>query len=104
MSDKPRRDTGMKKIVMYWRGIPSMVTIKRGREKGKAMLAERFQEAIDRAAMRAGKGSSDLYIEEWRSDTSAAANEVIALEAGFDDELLKRMVKNNGNAIEPGDS
>jgi hypothetical protein len=96
----------MKKIVMYWRDIPSMVTIKRGREKGKVMLAERFQEAIDRAAMRAGKGSSDLYIEEWRSDTSAyetefslqeaAAQEVATLEAAFDSELLKRLVKNNG--------
>lgn len=100
----------MKKIVMYWRGIPSMVTIKRGREKGKAMLAERFQEAIDRAAMRAGKGSSDLYIEEWRSDSSvyetelslqeAAVAEVAELEAAFDNDLLKRMVKNNGNMLE----
>jgi len=83
-----------------------MVTIKRGREKGKAMLADRFQEAIDRAAMRAGKGGSDLYIEEWRSDASeyetelslqeAAAQEVAQLESHFDDELLKKMVKNNG--------
>ena len=102
--------TSMKKIVMYWRDIPSMVTIKRGRDKGKTMLAERFQEAIDRAAMRAGKGSSDLYIEEWRSDTSAyetelslqeaAVQEVAALEAAFDDELLKRLVKNNGTSPE----
>jgi hypothetical protein len=100
----------MKKIVTYWRDIPSMVTIKRGREKGKVMLAARFQEAIDRAAMRAGKGSSDLYIEEWRSDTSdyqteltlqqAAAMEGAALETAFDDELLKRLAKNNGKALE----
>jgi len=83
-----------------------MVTIKRGRVKGKVMLGDRFQEAIDRAAMRAGKGGSDLYIEEWRSDTSdyetelelqaAAAAEAAVLEAQIDDELLKRMVKNNG--------
>jgi hypothetical protein len=106
MSDSSRRNNSMRKIVMYWRDIPSMVTIKRGREKGKVMLAERFQEAIDRAAMRAGKGGSDLYIEEWRSDTSAyeteltlleaAAMEVEVLEAAFDDELIKRLVKNNG--------
>ncbi len=85
-----------------------MVTIKRGREKGKAMLADRFQEAIDRAAMRAGKGSSDLYIEEWRSDTSAyqtelslqdaATNEAAAIESAFNDEQIKAMVKNNGVA------
>lgn len=102
--------TSMKRIVMYWRDIPSMVTIKCGREKGKVMLAERFQEAIDRAAMRAGKGSSDLYIEEWRSDTSAyetelslqdaAASEVAILEGTIDNELLKRLVKNNGNVPE----
>ena len=30
----------------------------------KVMLAQRFQEAIDRAAMRAGKGGSDAYMEE----------------------------------------
>jgi len=99
---------------MYWRDIPSMVTIKRGREKGKAMLSDRFQEAIDRAAMRAGKGSSDLYIEEWRSETSvyqtqlslqqAASDEAAALEAHFDDEIVKRLVKNNGQALGPKDS
>lgn len=99
----------MKKIVIYWRDIPSMVTIKKGREKGKAMLADRFQEAIDRAAMRAGKGGSDLYIEEWRSDTTefsseltllaAAQAEVVQLEARFSVDLLKAMVKNNGNAL-----
>lgn len=99
----------MKKIVMYWRDIPSMVTIKRGREKGKAMLADQFQEAIDRAAMRAGKGGSDLYIEEWRSDTSEFATELTLLEAAqtevkileslFDNDVLKKMVKNNGQAL-----
>ncbi len=85
-----------------------MVTIKRGREKGKAMLAERFQEAIDRAAMRAGKGSSDLYINEWRSDTTvyqterslqeAAVLEAAELEAAFDSALVMSLVKNNGHA------
>jgi hypothetical protein len=99
----------MKKIVMYWRDIPSMVTIKRGREKGKTMLAARFQEAIDRAAMRADKGGSDLYIEEWRSDTStfetelslqaAADDQAQSLESKYSDELLKKMVKNNGQAL-----
>jgi hypothetical protein len=96
----------MRKIIIYWRDIPSMVTIKKGREKGKAMLPERFQEAIDRAAMRAGKGSSSLYIEEWRSVTEdidydgdllqLATAEASALADSIDDELLKVMVRNNG--------
>jgi len=34
------------------------------------MLSHRFQAAIDRAAMRAGKGGSDEYLEDWRRVTS----------------------------------
>jgi hypothetical protein len=93
---------------MYWRDIPSMVTIKKGREKGKAMLPEKFQEAIDRAAMRAGKGSSDLYIEEWHSVTheieydgdllALATSEAARIAAEVDDEMLKALVRNNGNS------
>ncbi|MGI9336329.1 MAG: virulence factor, partial [Gammaproteobacteria bacterium] len=55
-----------KLITVYWRDIPAQVIAKRGRETAKAKLAARFQEAIDRAAMRAGKGSSDKYLEDWR--------------------------------------
>ena len=96
----------MQKIVMYWRDIPSLVIFKKKREKGKAMLPSRFQEAIDRAAMRAGKGSSDLYIEEWRREVTevgaldllseAAVKEASILDESISDELLKKMVKNNG--------
>jgi len=96
----------MQKIIMYWRDIPSMVIFKKKREKGKAMLPDRFQEAIDRAAMRAGKGGSDLYIEEWRREVTdagpvdslqeAATKEASILEESISDELLKKMVKNNG--------
>ena len=50
----------MQRIDILWRDIPSQVLIKRGRDRGKYMLSARFQEAIDRAAMRAGKGGSEL--------------------------------------------
>ncbi len=96
----------MQKIVMYWRDIPSLVTIKQKREKGKAMLPERFQKAIDRAAMRAGKGDSDLYIAEWRREVSdiessgslqeMADREMAIIDASISDELLNQMAKNNG--------
>ena len=59
----------MQRIDILWRDIPSQVLIKRGRDRGKYMLSARFQEAIDRAAMRAGKGGSDAYLEEWRRVT-----------------------------------
>ena len=54
----------MQKIEVYWRDIPAQILVKSGRVRGKAMLSHRFQAAIDRAAMRAGKGGSDEYLEE----------------------------------------
>ena len=62
------------KIVVYWRDIPSQVIIKRGRNKGKWMLSERFQEAIDAAAMKCGKAGTDDYVAEWRRTTTAIEN------------------------------
>ncbi len=96
----------MQQTIVFWRDIPSQVIVKRGREKGKVLLAERYQAAIDRAAMRAGKGGSDLYMEEWRREATKVESELplqeyaaqVAqeLEAGCDDELLKHMIKNKG--------
>ena len=53
-------------IVISWRDVPAQVVVKRGRETAKVQLSHRFQEAVDRAAMRAGRGSSDAYLEDWR--------------------------------------
>lgn len=61
----------MQKIEVFWRDIPAQVLVKRGRVRGKAMLSHRFQAAIDRAAMRAGKGGSDEYLEDWRRVTTS---------------------------------
>ncbi|MFK8083632.1 MAG: virulence factor [Granulosicoccus sp.] len=65
-------------IKIYWRDIPSQVTAKAGRKTAKVMLPARFQEAIDRAAMRAGKGSSDAYMEDWRRDRSTCGSDLQA--------------------------
>ena len=61
----------MQKIEVFWRDIPAQVLVKRGRERGKTILSHRFQSAIDRAAMRAGKGGSDEYLEDWRRVASS---------------------------------
>ena len=97
-----------RKILVYWRDIPSQVIVQRGRTREKAMLSSRFQEAIDRAAMRAGKGGSDAYIEEWRraaSDieadqdlASVAADEARRFESEYSDERLEALVRNKGIA------
>jgi hypothetical protein len=98
----------VKKIIIYWRDIPSQVIVQRGRTREKTMLSSRFQEAIDRAAMRAGKGSSDAYISEWRRETTRcdtqadleqlAAEEAEALEGAFSDERLLELIRNHGAA------
>jgi hypothetical protein len=100
----------IKKIYVYWRDIPSQVIVQRGRQREKSMLSARFQEAIDRAAMRAGKGSSDAYIAEWRRETvrcdaegdlqQIALREVSRLESEFSDARLKALIRNHGSADE----
>ncbi len=53
-------------IITYWRDIPSAVSVKAGRKEEKRMLADRFQEAIDMAAMRGGATDTDAYLADWR--------------------------------------
>ena len=55
----------MQKIVVSWRDIPSQVIVKKGRQRAKVLLSSRFQQAVDRAAMRARKHSEDAYMSEW---------------------------------------
>ena len=92
-------------IVVCWRDIPAQVIAKQGRRNAKRQLAERFEQAIDRAAMRSGMRETDAYLGEWRrvdagacgDDLEAAVEEHAArLEAEFTDELLKEMVATGG--------
>ena len=96
--------------MIFWRDIPAQVVVQRGRKREKAQLSSRFQEAIDRAAMRAGKGSSDAYLSEWRREstsfesdaelTEIANQEVLRLEAEYSDERLSEMIRNHGSISE----
>jgi len=98
----------MKQITIYWRDIPSQIILKKGRTKTKKLLSARFQKAIDRAAMRAGKGGSEAYIEEWRrvtieidnaSDPSVIVlSEVLAIESRYSDSDLDALIRNKGVA------
>jgi hypothetical protein len=93
-------------VVTYWRDIPSMVEARRGRkDKAKRMLPERFQEAIDRAAMRAGAGTADEYLADWRKADPEPCGEVLeaeveravaALDAAYDEVRLKALVGSGG--------
>lgn len=93
-----------KLITIYWRDIPSQVIAKVGRKSSKIMLEERFQVAIDRAAMRAGAGTSDAYMADWKREevkvegdiASAARERADQLEAEFNDEQLEALTKAKG--------
>ena len=93
--------------IISWRDIPAQVVVRRGRETAKVHLSMRFQEAIDRAAMRAGKGTSNAYLEDWArsaprscgEDLQAAAQaEAQRLEALYTDEALEQLVRAKGVA------
>jgi hypothetical protein len=51
--------------ITYWRELPSMVVAREGADQVKVALHERFQEAIDEAAMRLGDVGSDAYLNGW---------------------------------------
>jgi len=54
--------------IVYWRDIPAQVRIRFGGERLARPLTERFQVAIDAAAMRVNATSTDEYLEDWRTD------------------------------------
>lgn len=91
-------------ITVFWRDIPAQVIAKQKRTSAKVELSARFAEAIDHAAMRAGKGSTDAYLEEWRrvsapcgDDLESVANEAAAkLELDYDKDRLLALIKNEG--------
>jgi len=93
-----------KLITIYWRDIPAQVVGRVGRTNAKKELDARFAKAIDRAAMRAGRGSSDAYLEDWRRETEIVEGDieemvalrVAELESRFSDEYLESIVKAGG--------
>lgn len=92
--------------VTYWRDIPSLVAAREGDQVVKVPLAQRFQEAIDEAAMRLGDTDADAYLAGWvRSDwetvpddaTTAAAQRASALEEQWDEATLNTYLDELGS-------
>lgn len=90
--------------VILWRDMPAQVVAKQGRLNHKIELAPRFQQAIDRAAMRAGTIGSDEYLEDWRRESrpcgddlaAEAQAEAASLEERFSLDVLNEYVMNLG--------
>ena len=61
-----RKRSGGNLVVISWRDIPAQVNGGSGAARVQRILPRRFQTAIDRAAMVAGKTHASDYVGEWR--------------------------------------
>ena len=91
--------------IVYWRDIPAQVIVGKGRRGSKAPLPERFEQAIDRAAMKVNAKDSDAYLAEWRKadpfsvegdPQEIATAEAARLDAEYDKERLVALIGNDG--------
>ena len=91
--------------IVYWRSIPAQVIVGQGRRAAKRQLSERFEQAIDRCAMKVGARDSDAYLAEWRRgapyEVEGAADavadaEAARLETDYDDARLKALITMGG--------
>ncbi len=99
-------------VIVYWRDIPAQVIVGKGRRGAKAPLPERFEQAIDRAAMKVGARDTDAYLSEWRkappysldgADAEVARAEAERIDAEYSQDVLKALIDNDGWASAPAD-
>ena len=91
--------------IVYWRDIPAQIIVGKGRTGSKVKLTERFEQAIDRCAMKVGLKDADAYLGEWRKAApyavegepdAVAASEAARIEATYDTEHLKTLINAEG--------
>lgn len=90
--------------IIYWRDIPAQVLVGKGRSASKVQLPERFEQAIDRCAMKVGAKDDGAYLAEWRrvahvaegEPAALAASEAARLEAEYDPCRIKTLIANDG--------
>ena len=92
-------------VVVYWRDIPAQIIVGKGRKASKVQLTERFEQAIDRVAMKIGAEKTDAYLAEWRKadayfvdgeQDAVAQAEAAKIEAEYNREKIKHLVNNDG--------
>lgn len=97
--------------VVYWRDIPAQVIVGQGRRAAKVQLPERFEQAIDRCAMKVGARDADAYLGEWRKGApypvdgepaDVASGEAARLDCAFDAEAIRGLIANDGWAAPRG--
>ncbi|MCP3970331.1 MAG: hypothetical protein GY717_08450 [Rhodobacteraceae bacterium] len=91
--------------IVYWRDIPAQVIVGKGRRGARVALPERFEQAIDRAAMKAGGTGASDYLEGFRKaapypvegdQTRIAEVEAARIDTEYDTERLMALIDNHG--------
>ena len=91
--------------IVYWRDIPAQVIVGKGRRGAKVQLPERFEQAIDRAAMKVGASDTDAYLSEWRKAApyavdgeaeEVASSEADRLDREYDKDRIRALIENDG--------
>ena len=92
--------------IVYWRDIPAQVIVGKGRRGAKVQLPERFEQAIDRAAMKTGAAGTDEYLAEWRkvptetdlagTDMEIAQAQAELLDQEYDQDRIKALIAGDG--------
>ncbi len=91
--------------IVYWRDIPAQVIVGKGRRGSKIQLPERFEQAIDRCAMKVGARDTDAYLAEWRKappyEVEGDQDEIARatadrLIAEHDTDRIKALIENDG--------
>jgi len=91
--------------IVSWRDIPAQVIVGKGRRGAQKQLAERFEQALDRAAMKTGAAGPAAYLAAWRKappyEMAGGPAEIVTaeaarLEAEYDQEKLKSLIANDG--------
>ncbi|MCY4334722.1 MAG: virulence factor [Litoreibacter sp.] len=92
--------------IVYWRDIPAQVIVGKGRRGSKMPLPERFEQAIDRCAMKVGAKDDDAYMASWRKAPAfsvegdpdeVAKAQAERLDAEYDAEKIKSLIANDGH-------
>jgi len=92
-------------VTIWWRDIPMQVIAREGRRSEKRVLDKRFQFAVDKAAMNAGKKAYSEYIEEMRrAEREVDGNDLVALadaelariEASYSKDVLHALIASGG--------
>jgi hypothetical protein len=91
--------------LVTWRDIPAQIIAGAGRRGVKKALPERFEQAIDRCAMKVGAKDSDAYLAEWRktpwieiegSDAEAAEAALERIVSDYDAARIRALIDNDG--------